>query len=362
MAHPRRRLVLQGLAGLPAAALALHARAARPPRKLGVALVGLGIYSRHVLAPALQLTEHCELRGIVTGSPHKIPEWQKQYRIPDRNVYSYETLPKVADNPDIDVIYIVTPPFLHARDGVRAAQAGKHVWCEKPMAMTVDECQSIIEACRRNKVKLSIGYRMQHEPNTRTIIEFAGSRPFGAIRRVKAEAGFRGRGTHQGDWRMDRDKGGGALYDMGVYSINAMRYATRLEPVAVSARFENDYPDIFLKADSTAFFDLEFPGGIVANGATSVTRDLNHLRVECERGWYELAPMQTFTHIRGRTSDGRWLDKPLANQQVRQMDNDALAILNDTPVMVPGADGLADIRVVRAVLRSAETGRRVEIG
>ena len=133
---------------------------ANQDRKLGIALVGLGYYSTSVLAPALQLTEECELRGIVTGSPEKIPVWQKNYGIKDQNVYNYENMHEVADNPDIDVIYIVLPTSMHAQYSIIAANAGKHVWCEKPMAISAKECQSIIDACNKNKVKLSIGYRM----------------------------------------------------------------------------------------------------------------------------------------------------------------------------------------------------------
>jgi glucose-fructose oxidoreductase len=362
MTQLSRRRLLQGLAGASASSLILPAWAAKPKKKIGVALLGLGGYSRDLLAPGLQLTEHCELRGIVTGSPEKIPEWQKKYGIKDKNVYTYDTLAKIADNPDIDVVYVVTPTFLHKKFAVIAADAGKHVWCEKPMAMTVDECQAIIDACNKNKVKLSIGYRLQHEPNTRTVIEFAKSKPYGAIKTVKAEAGYAGRGGPQDDWRMDQSKGGGAIYDMGVYPINAARYASGLEPIAVTGRFENDYPEIFTKTDSTAIFDLEFPGGVIAHCATSVTRNFNQLRVDCEKGWYELQPMQAYNGVQGRTSDGKALDKKIVHQQAKQMDDDALAILNNTDVMVPGIEGLKDIRIVQAVLQSGATGKRVELG
>ena len=96
------------------------------------------------MAPALQLTKHCELRGIVTGSPAKVPIWQEKYGISDTHVYNYENMHEIADNDDIDVVYIVVPTGLHAKYAVIAADAGKHVWCEKPMALDVAQCQSII--------------------------------------------------------------------------------------------------------------------------------------------------------------------------------------------------------------------------
>src|SRR5258706_1043612 len=140
--------------------------------KLGVALVGLGYYSTDLLAPALQLTEHCYLAGVVTGTPSKSEKWKQTYHLPDKNIYNYQNFDSLASNPEIDVVYIVLPPSMHAEDSIRAARAGKHVWCEKPMAMTESEGQSIIDACNKNKVRLSIGYRMHHEPNSQQIIQF----------------------------------------------------------------------------------------------------------------------------------------------------------------------------------------------
>ncbi len=188
-------------------------------QKLGVALVGLGYYSTDLLAPALQLTEHCYLAGIVTGTPEKAERWKKQYNLKDQNIYNYGNFDQIANNPDIDVVYIVLPPSMHAEYVIKAAKAGKQVWCEKPMAMTVAECERMINACRENKVQLSIGYRMQHEPNTRDIMAFAKEKPYGAIQKVTAEAGYYdGRTNH---WKQKKAMGGGATYDMGVYCINA---------------------------------------------------------------------------------------------------------------------------------------------
>ncbi len=175
-------------------------------RKLGVCLVGLGGYSSGQLAPALQLTEHCELRGIVTGSPEKIPVWQKKYSIPDTNVYNYKNMDGIANNPDIDVVYIVLPTGLHSETAIKAADTGKLVWCEKPMAKTAEECQAIMDACNKNRVKLSIGYRMQHEPNTRKIMEWSKTKPYGKMETVRADVGFN-IGNPGDTWRMDAELG-----------------------------------------------------------------------------------------------------------------------------------------------------------
>ncbi len=327
-------------------------------KKIGVALVGLGYYSTDLLAPALQLTKHCYLAGIVTGSPEKIPVWQRRYGIKDRNVYNYDNMDEIANNPRIDVIYIVLPTGLHAKYAIKAAETGKHVWCEKPMARTAAECQSIIRACQKNKVKLSIGYRMQHEPNTRQIMRYATTKPYGNIQKLTAEAGYYdSRSNH---WKLKKAMGGGAMYDMGVYPLNAVRYASGEEPIAVlSARHSTNRPDIYTEVDETTHFTLEFPSGATANCKTSFGEGLNHLYVDCANGWYELRPFQSYSGVRGRTSDGTRLPADSTNQQARQMDNDALAIMNNTDVLVPGEEGWRDIRIVEAVYRAAASGSRV---
>ena len=355
----RRLLQAMGLAA-GAACSPLGAWAEPSRRKLGVALVGLGGYSSGLLAPALQLTRHCRLAGIVTGSPHKAEEWQRQYDIPDGNVYDYDGLHRIADNPDIDVIYVVTPNHLHKPLAILGAQAGKHVWCEKPMAMDAAEGEAMLAACRDNRVRLSIGYRMQHEPNTRRFMSMAKERPFGAIRALKAEAGFDGfRDGGNGAWRLDAARGGGAMYDMGVYALNGARSCTGLEPVSVSATRHTTRPELFRSVDETMKFRLEFPEGIVADCVTSFGENINRLRVDCERGWYEMAPFQAYEGNVGKASDGRVFNAtlgPKPHMQAEQMDQDALAILHGMPSRVPGEEGLRDLRVLDAIFASARNG------
>ncbi len=328
--------------------------------KLGVALVGLGYYSTDLLAPALQLTKNCYLAGIVTGTPEKADRWQKKHNIPDRNIYNYETMDDIANNPEIDVVYIVLPTGMHSEYAIKAANTGKHVWCEKPMARTADECQAIIDACKKNKVKLSIGYRMQHEPNTQDIIRFGKEKAYGDIRKVSALAGyFDPRGNH---WKLKKEMGGGAMYDMGVYPLNACRYVTGEEPVAVTAQQFTDRPDLFTEVDETTRFQLEFPSGAVTECEASFGKSMNSLHVTASNGWYKLEPFQSYSGINGSTSDGRILNKSIPNQQAKQMDDDSFAILNDENVLVPGEEGRRDIKIVEAIYLAAKENRRVGLG
>jgi glucose-fructose oxidoreductase len=359
-----RREVVKTLA-LGSAAVLLSPNAllsACRPRKerLGVALVGLGYYSTDLLAPALQQTKHCYLAGIVTGTPTKAEAWKRQYKIPDKNIYNYTTFDSIANNPDIDVVYVVLPPSMHHEYVIRAARAGKHVWCEKPMALTERECQEMIDACRTNKRSLAIGYRLQHEPNTQEWRKIVSGKLLGPVKALSCAAGYYdGRTDH---WKQKKEMGGGVLYDMGVYSIQGARLGTGMEPVAVvSAQTSTTRPDVYKNGlDETTVAILEFPGGVRANIKTSFGENINHLNVTFEKGELRMSPYQSYAGLRGSSPLGE-IHHPydIPFQQATQMDNDALAIMQGKPMLVPGEEGLRDIRVVEAIYRSAASGQRV---
>lgn len=359
----RRKFIKGTLAGV--AGLALSSEHAfsgiiiPQKRKLGVALVGLGYYSTDVLAPALQMTDHCYLAGIVTGTPAKAEKWKRQYNISDKNIYDYGNFPSLANNPAIDIVYIVLPPSMHAEYSIKAAKAGKQVWCEKPMAMTAKECQDMIDAANKNKVQLTIGYRMHHEPNTQRIMRFAKELPYGKLTDLTAAAGYRESRTNH--WKQKKEMGGGAMYDMGVYPLNAARYSSGMEPIAVVARASTTRPEIYKEVDETMEFDLDFPGGATAKCETSFGKSMNDLHVNFEKGWYKLSPFQAYSGINGVTSDGIKLNERIPNQQARQMDDDALAIVNKTRPLVPGEEGLKDIRIVEAIYRSVREKKKIAL-
>lgn len=133
-------------------------------KQLGIALLGLGNYATTQLAPAIKNARNARLTGIVTGSPDKIPVWQKEHNMPNENVYNYSNFDTIAENKDIDIVYVVTPTGLHAEYAIRALKAGKHVICEKPMAPTVEDCTRMIHAAEANKRTLQIDYRLHWDP------------------------------------------------------------------------------------------------------------------------------------------------------------------------------------------------------
>ena len=141
---------------------------------LRVAIMGLGSYGTRV-ADAMQACKTAKLTGVISGTPSKVKEWQSKYNIPEKNCYNYENFDRIKDNPDIDAVYVITPNALHKDQSVRVAKAGKHVICEKPMAISAAEGQAMVDACKKAGVKLLIGYRMDCEPKTQTSVSPATS-------------------------------------------------------------------------------------------------------------------------------------------------------------------------------------------
>ena len=336
-------------------------RIKRQKEKLGIALVGLGYYATDVLAPRLQKTEHCYLAGIVTGTLEKEKIWMDKYNIPKKNVYNYDNYDEIADNDDIDIIYVVLPNSMHAEYTIRAAKAGKHVICEKPMALSTDECQAMIDACNENNVSLSIGYRMQFEPTTQEIMKWGKEKAFGDIKYVHASAAFTWPSHMPHDhWKLVRSYGGGPLMDMGVYSIQGARYSTQEEPISVSGQIFQPDTKFYQEVPETVTMQLEFPSGAVANLTTSFGMSTNQLYVVCTDGWFLIDPFSSYGGIKGTSSNGDILF-PKVDQQATQMDETAICIKEGKPMRVPGEEGLADIKIVEAIEESIKTGKPVKI-
>lgn len=325
-------------------------------KRIGIALVGLGYYSTDVLAPALQETRTAYLAGIVTGTPSKEKIWAEKYNIPEKNIYNYENFDEIAGNNDIDIIYIVLPNSMHKEFTIRAARAGKHVICEKPMAMNAEECRKMIKACNDNNVKLSIGYRLHFEPYTQEMMRLGQEKVFGDVLHISCGAGFRN--TNFNHWKWKKEMGGGAMMDMGVYPLQGARYVTGEEPVSVSAQSFVTRPGKFEGVDEATTFQLQFPGGTVADLSTGFHASFNYLHAFAKEGRFELQPFSSYGGIKGRTSRGV-LEFPNINQQAAQMDEVAECILEDSPLRVTGEEGLKDMIVVDAIHKILHTGEKI---
>jgi len=328
--------------------------------RLGFALVGLGKLSGEQIAPAFKRTSHCRLTALVSGTPKKLKEWGAKYKIPEESRYSYETFDEIAENPDVDIVYIVLPNAMHGEFTIRAAAAGKHVLCEKPMEVSTKKCEQMIAACKKAKRQLAIAYRLQFEPHHLEMIRLARKKEFGKVKLIEASFGFKI--GEPGQWRLKHDlSGGGALMDVGIYALQAARYITGEEPIEVSGMETKSDSRKFAEIDESIFWTMRFPSGAMANcGCNYVADDMDRLRVYCEEGWFELQPAYEYSGLKARTSKG-----PLTIKNVdhfaTEMDAFAKNILEGEPTKVPGEEGLADVRVLMAVYESIRKGRPIRV-
>ncbi len=327
--------------------------------KLGIALVGLGNYAEHQLAPALQKTSGCYLAGIVTGTPEKEEKWAKKYDIPERSIYNYDNFDEIASNKDIDIVYVVLPNSMHAEFSIRAAEAGKHVICEKPMAVSVEECQAMIAASNKAGKKLSIGYRLHFDPYNLRMMELGQNKKYGKIREVSAGFAFHSRDPNA--WRMKKDlAGGGPLMDLGVYALQGCIYTVGELPVQVTAKDTTQKTDFFTEVEGTIEWELEFPSGFKGVCKTSYEDQYNYLKCDASEGTFELDPAYSYGGIKGKTPGGD-MKFDNVNQQALQMDGFVNCIRNGMECIVPGEMGLRDLYIMEAIYEAAETGRPVSL-
>jgi predicted dehydrogenase len=329
---------------------------AKPGKRLGIALVGLGGYSSGQLAPALQHTKNCYLAGIVTGTPSKVDVWKAKYNIPAANVYNYHNFDEIAKNPAIDIVYVVLPVSMHKEYTIRAANAGKHVICEKPMALNAADCREMIGACKKANRLLSIGYRLHFEPHTLEVMRLGQKQVFGKVTSVDTGNGF----TYNGDpnaWRLKKAMaGGGGLMDMGIYAIQGARYTLGQEPIAVKATQEKTRPQLFKEVDETVFWELKFPGGQKVTGKSSYNHDWSFLHAKAEKGTFALEPAYGYDGLDG-TVNGKPMQIPNIIQQAAQMDDFATCVTLNKQSRVPGEEGWKDMKVVDAIYRSLDSGK-----
>lgn len=328
-------------------------------KKLGVALVGLGSYSSGKLAPALQETKNCYLAGIVTGTPEKAKKWKRQYDLKDKNIYHYGNFDSISDNDDIDIVYVVLPNSMHHEYVIRAAKAGKHVICEKPMAISVKECQEMIDACKKAGVRLSIGYRLHFEPYNMEAMRVGQEQVFGKVKVVESSMGFKIGDPTQ--WRLKKAMaGGGAMMDVGVYAIQGARYSTGEEPLSVLAQEYKTDNQKFKDVDETVIWQMEFSSGAVSTSTTTYASGIDRLYIAAENGWLELEPAFGYGPQAGKTNKGV-LNLPQINHQAAQMDDFATCVRENRESSVNGEGGLKDLKVIEAIYKSIQSGRKENI-
>jgi len=329
---------------------------------LRVAIMGLGSYGTRV-AEAMQACVKAKLVGVISGTPSKIKEWQNKYAIPEKNCYNYDNFDNIRNNPEIDAVYVITPNALHHDQVIRAARAGKHVICEKPMALNAKQGQEMIDVCKNANVKLLVGYRMHFEPKTLEIIRMRKNGDFGKIMFFQGLSGFKI--GDPGQWRLNKQlAGGGAMMDIGIYAINGSRYMTGEDPVWVTAQ-ETKTDTVKFKegVDETIQFQLGFPGGAVASCLSTYNiNNLDRFFLTGEKGFAELQPSTGYGPIKGRTHKGE-LNQPVTTHQTVQMEEMAAIILAGKQPVVPvdGEEALKDLKIIDAIYTAVKTGKKTAV-
>jgi predicted dehydrogenase len=249
---------------------------------------------------------------------------------------------------------------MHAEFVIRAARAGKHVICEKPMATSIEDCYRMINACKEAGVKLSMGYRLHFEPYNQEMMRLGQNRIMGPVVRLIAKNGMDVGPKNQ--WRLnDILAGGGPLMDVGIYCVQGVLYTMGALPIAVTARYaKKTDPEKFDTVEEGLEWEMEFRGGVKAACETSYTKEANLLRAETESGWFELQPAYEYSDLKGTTSEGA-MNYPQINQQAAQMDDFARCVQENEVTRVPGEMGLRDLHILLAIYEAADSGQRVAL-
>jgi predicted dehydrogenase len=320
-------------------------------KKLGIALVGLGKYSEEQLAPALLETQHCELVAIVTGTKEKEQKWIAKYNLKKENVYNYDNFDTIVNNKNIDIVYVVLPNSMHAEFTIRAAKAGKHVICEKPMATSVADCKKMIQACKDAGKKLSIGYRLYFEPHNQEMMRLGQNRVYGKKMDMKSSFSFVLNDAAK--WRTQKAlAGGGPLMDLGIYCLQGCIYTFGELPTSLWAKNTTKDKTFFKDIEGSIEWEMTFPSG-KAYCKTSYEEPFeNYLTATTEKGELKLTSSFVYRGLKGSTPDGP-IEAKEVNQQALQMDAFAQNILQDTPSIVPGEMGMRDNYIIEKIYESA---------
>jgi predicted dehydrogenase len=381
MAKQTRRKFLQLSAGATLAAAAGPAALSAEPNaqnddKVGWAVVGLGNYAQYAME-RLASARRSTISSLVSADPDKAKGCATKFGVRGENIFNYSTFDRIANDPKIEVVYIVTPNSLHADFAIRAMEAGKHVVVEKTMAATSKDALRMIETSKRTERKLMVAYRARFDPFNQAAIRMSRDEEFGKITSIAAHKGFViGDNLGKDRWRTKRSMiGGGALIDIGVYSIQACRYIAGQDPVEVSAIAHSTPNDPrFAEVEESISFSMRFPNGILATGSASWNYSLqNYYRVVGTRGWYELDPATSNANLRmfastertprqgqpGRVVEERMF--PNVDQLPLMFDHFSDCVRTGAQPLIPIDDGLRDLEVIEAVYESARTGRTVKV-
>ena len=332
-------------------------------KRVGFALVGLGRLSIQELIPAFRVSKKATLTALVSGDPAKAQRLAQENGVNAESIYDYQNFGRIKANSDVQVVYIVLPNSMHAEYTIRAARAGKHVLCEKPMEVSVTKCQQMISECRHAKVKLMVAYRVQYEPMNRAMQRLVRQKTFGDVRYIESANLLK---VEQMEWRLSKElSGSGAVGDLGIYCLNTIRFLLGEEPTEVFAQtFRPAGDPRFKEVDATAVWQMRFSSGLLANCACSF--DAHHTqsyRAIADRSTFGMDPAFPY---RGLKMFMQPNEPPLpqigqTDQFANELDHMADCVANDREPYTPGEEGLQDQRVIEAIFESAKHGKIVKL-
>jgi predicted dehydrogenase len=340
------------------------------PSKTRYAVVGLGAFAKSDILPAFADAKNSELVALVSGDATKQEEIAQKYGV--RSTYSYEEYDDLLKSGNIDAVYLAVPNHLHCDYTVRAAKAGIHVLCEKPMAVTVEDCQTMIAAAKDNNIKLMIAYRLHLEPANLHAIEVVQS---GQLGKPRIFTSLFTQQTYEGDIRLNKEIGGGTLDDIGIYCINAARYIFQSEPLAVFATSASNGEERFREvAEMTSVimrFPDDSPGERLRQRLATFTCSFGAIRIQTyqvvgtkgdlrlELAYSTQGPIKHILTVDGKAQEHSFEAR---NQVVAELVYFSDCIAENKEPEPSGTEGLTDVQIIRALYRSIETGEFVHIG
>jgi glucose-fructose oxidoreductase len=331
-------------------------------RQVGYAVVGLGHFAQDAVLPAFEnAKDNSRLVALVSGDPEKAREVGERYGVP---VFGYDRYEECLALPEVEAVYIVLPNHLHAEYAVRAAKAGVHVLCEKPLATSEAECREMIRACEENDVRLMTAYRLHFEEANLTAVEAVREGKIGDPRLFTSTFCFQ---INAPNIRLERDKGGGVLWDIGVYCVNAARYLFRAEPLEVFAFCDKKSGDErFTETEEAASVVMRFPEGKLAafnvsfgaEGVATYRLVGTEGEVNVDNAYEYKGELRWELKTGDKTRKGK---VPKRDQLAPELLAFSDCVLENREPEPNGWEGLADVRIISALYESARTGQPVRL-
>jgi predicted dehydrogenase len=334
-------------------------------KTIGYAVVGLGSIAEVAVLPAFRNAKKSKLVALVSHDKARAQQLGKKFGV--KRCYSYENFDECLSQHGVDAVFVASVNSAHAEQTIRAAAAGKHVLCEKPMATSVEDCRRMVEACRANRVRLMIAYRKYFEPGSVALKKLVTTGKLGRLRHIFSSYTEIVDPGKAKTWQLNRKlAGGGSLMDIGIYCVNAMRWVAGSDPIDATAHRWTDAPERFREVEDSIAFRLTHPDGLVCQGTSSYSSmAASFLQVHGDQGWAALNPAFAFEEERrlfGKIR-GRWFERTL-----KAIDEFALELNAFTESIHRGRDpepdgmeGMRDMATIEAIYRSAQDSRTIPI-